>query len=73
MHECWDCERTLQEAGALSLLPDGKAECADCTIKWEEYIEAHPELRELYTPTSKLSSLKELMEFPTKKGDIEHV
>ena len=58
MHECWDCGRTLRKAGALCLLKDGKAECADCTIKWERYIEAHPELRGLYTPVSELKPLE---------------
>jgi hypothetical protein len=58
IHQCWDCERTLQEAIALKLLPDGKAECADCTEKWEEHVEKHPELRDIYTPASELKPLE---------------
>lgn len=58
MYQCWDCERTLQEAVALRLLKDGKAECADCTEKWEKYIKEHPELADLYTPQRELVSLE---------------
>ena len=58
IHQCWDCKRMLREVIALTLLPDGKAECGDCTEKWEEYVEAHPELRELYTPVSELKPLE---------------
>lgn len=58
IHQCWDCERTLREARALKLLPDGKAECTDCTEKWDEYIEENPELADLYTPKEKLKPLE---------------
>ena len=58
IHHCWDCRRTLQEAIALRLLKDGKAECTDCTEKWEEYIKENPELADLYTPKSDLKQLE---------------
>ena len=58
IHHCWDCRRTLREAVALRLFKDGKAECADCTEKWEKYVEEHPELADLYTPISELGPLE---------------